>query len=77
MKSLAKKLGLNVRNFTAEYLYTMIRDGKVSYEKITSIDPKKFDDLENSMRLIFKHNDEAPPKRRNYTKNTTTIAAAS
>jgi hypothetical protein len=28
---IAKKLGIKVKNLTAEYLYTLVRDKKVSY----------------------------------------------
>jgi hypothetical protein len=37
----------------------MIREGKVTYDKIKEIEPKKFNDLEYTMKLIFNH-DENP-----------------
>ncbi len=43
---IAKKLGFKVKNLTADYLYTLVRDRKVSYATIIAIDPKKFKGLE-------------------------------
>ena len=51
---------MKVKNLTAEYLYTMVRDKKVSYDSIKEIDPKRFGDLEYTMKLIFNHDEEAP-----------------
>lgn len=39
---LAKRLGIKVKTLTAEYLYTLVRDKKVSYESIKEIEPKRF-----------------------------------
>ena len=56
--NLAKKLGLKVKNLTAESLYSLVRDKKVSYDAIKNVDPKKFQDLEYTMKLIFNHDEE-------------------
>lgn len=34
-----------------------MKDGKISYSQVKSIDPKKFEDLEHTMRMIFNHED--------------------
>lgn len=47
-----------MKNLTAEYLYTLVRDKKVSYEQIKELDPKRFGDLEHTMKLIFNHEEE-------------------
>jgi hypothetical protein len=52
-----------VKNLTAEYLYTLVRDKKVSYEAIKEIEPKKFGDLEYTMKLIFNHEEEEEQKQ--------------
>jgi hypothetical protein len=36
----------------------MVRDGKLAYESIKAVDPKRFEDLEYTMRLIFNHEQE-------------------
>lgn len=56
---LAKRLNIKVKNLTAEYLYTLVRDKKVTYESVKEIDPKRFADLEYTMKLIFNHDEEA------------------
>ncbi len=43
---------------TAEYLYTLVRDKKVTYEQIQQMDPKRFEDLEYTMKLIFNHDED-------------------
>lgn len=43
---------------TAEYLYAMVKDKKVSYESIRVIDPQRFGDLEDTMKMIFNHDDD-------------------
>lgn len=58
--SIAKRLNIKVKNLTAEYLYTLVRDKKVSYDSIKEIDPKRFGDLEYTMKLIFNHDEEVP-----------------
>jgi hypothetical protein len=50
-------LGIKVKNLTAEYLYTLVREKKVSYQQINKLDPKKFGDLEDTMKMIFNHDD--------------------
>lgn len=55
---IAKRLGIKVKTLTAEYLYTLVRDKKVSYEAIKEIEPKKFGDLEYTMKLIFNHDED-------------------
>jgi hypothetical protein len=57
-KIIAKRLNIKVKNLTAEYLYTMVRDKKVSYDQIKEIDPKRFGDLEYTMKLIFNHDED-------------------
>lgn len=39
---IAKRLGIKVKNLTAEYLYSLVKDKKVSYEAIKEIEPKRF-----------------------------------
>jgi len=56
--NIAKRLGIKVKNLTAEYLYSLVKDKKVSYEAIKEIEPKKFQDLEYTMKLIFNHDEE-------------------
>jgi hypothetical protein len=51
-------MGIKVKTLTAEYLYTLVRDKKVTYESIKEIEPKKFQDLEYIMKLIFNHDDD-------------------
>ena len=48
-----------MKNLTAEYLYTLVKDKKVAYDEIKAIDPKRFGDLEYTMKLIFNHDEEA------------------
>ncbi len=60
---IAKKLGIKVKNLTAEYLYTLVRDKKVSYSTLLEIDPKKFKGLEQTMKLIFPNYDEESSER--------------
>lgn len=55
---IAKKLNIKVKNLTAEYLYTLVRDKKVTYDSIKEIEPKKFHDLEYTMKLIFNHDED-------------------
>ena len=47
-----------MKNLTAEYLYSLVKDKKVSYEAIKEIEPKKFQDLEYIMKLIFNHDED-------------------
>ena len=53
----AKKLNLKVKNLTADILFPCVKDSKISYSQVKSIDPKKFEDLEHTMRMIFNHED--------------------
>lgn len=53
----AKKLGLKVKNLTADILFPLVKDGKITYHQVKVIDPKKFEDLEHTMRMIFNHED--------------------
>ena len=50
---------------TAEHLYTLVRDKKVTYDNIKDLEPKKFQDLEYTMKLIFNHDEELPGSRDN------------
>ena len=50
-----------MKNLTAEYLYSLVKEKKVSYEAIKAIEPKKFQDLEYTMKLIFNHDEEQQP----------------
>ena len=59
---IAKKLNLKVKNLTAEYLYNLVKDQKVTYSQIQEIDPKRFQDLEYTMKLIFNHDEEEEQK---------------
>lgn len=56
--AIIRKLGIKLKNFTADNLYSLVRDKKVSYEQIREIDPKRFKDLESTMKMIFNHDDE-------------------
>jgi hypothetical protein len=35
----------------------LVKDHKIQYSDIKSIDSKKFEDLEHTMRMIFNHED--------------------
>ena len=59
---IAKKLNLKVKNLTAEYLYNLVKDQKVTYSQIQEIDPKRFQDLEYTMKLIFNHDEDEEQK---------------
>lgn len=52
---IAKKLGMTGKTLTAETLYVLIRDRKITYDDVRQLEPKKFSDLEYTMRLIFDH----------------------
>jgi len=54
----AKRLNLKLKNLTAEQLYTLVKDRKVTYDAIKDVEPTKFKDLEYTMRLIFNHDDD-------------------
>ena len=53
----AKKLSLKVKNLTADILFPLVKDAKITYQQVKGIDPKKFEDLEHTMRMIFNHED--------------------
>jgi myb proto-oncogene protein len=53
----AKQLNLKVKTLTADILFPLVKDGKISYSQVKNIDPKKFEDLEHTMRMIFNHED--------------------
>ena len=35
----------------------LVKEGKITYAAVKAIDPKKFEDLEHTMRMIFNHED--------------------
>lgn len=53
----AKRLNLKCKNLTADILFPLVKDNKIQYADIKCIDPKKFEDLEHTMRMIFNHED--------------------
>mmetsp|Transcript_15074 Transcript_15074/g.23315 ORF Transcript_15074/g.23315 Transcript_15074/m.23315 type:complete len:197 (-) Transcript_15074:2641-3231(-) len=53
----AKKLNLKVKTLTADILFPLVKEDKISYSQIKAIDAKKFEDLEHTMRMIFNHED--------------------
>ena len=55
--SIAKKLGIKVKTLQAEYLFSLVKEKKFSYDDVTKIDPKRFGDLEYTMKLIFNHDE--------------------
>ena len=55
---MAVRLGIKVKNLTAETLYNLVKEKKIEYESIRALDPKKFSDLEYTMKLIFNHDEE-------------------
>lgn len=59
MIHIAKRLGIKVKTLQAEYLYTLVKDKKVKYEDVIALDPKRFVDLEKTMKLIFNHEEDA------------------
>ena len=54
---MAKKLNLKIKALTADILFPLVKDGKITYPQVKSIDAKKFEDLEHTMRMIFNHED--------------------
>lgn len=56
--NLAKKLELKTKHFTAEHLFSMIKEKKLQYEDVMAFDPKRFQNLEYTMRLIFNHDED-------------------
>ena len=56
----AKRLGIKgVKTLQAEYLFSLVREKKITYGQIKELDPKRFADLEYTMKLIFNHDEEA------------------
>jgi hypothetical protein len=53
----AKYLNLKVKTLSADILFPLVKEGKILYEQIKNIAPKKFEDLEHTMRMIFNHED--------------------
>ena len=53
----AKHLNLKVKTLTADILFPLVKEGKIQYRQIKILDPKKFEDLEHTMRMIFNHED--------------------
>ena len=47
-----------MKHLTAEHLFTLVKENKVSYDQIKDLEPKKFGDLEYTMKLIFNHDEE-------------------
>lgn len=54
---MAKHLNLRVKTLTADLLFPLVKEGKIHYREIKIVDPKKFEDLEHTMRMIFNHED--------------------
>lgn len=46
-----------MKNLTADILFPLVKDSKITYQQVKGIDPKKFEDLEHTMRMIFNHED--------------------
>lgn len=38
-------------------LFPLVKEGKITYQQVKAVDPKKFEDLEHTMRMIFNHED--------------------
>mmetsp|Transcript_61050 Transcript_61050/g.83893 ORF Transcript_61050/g.83893 Transcript_61050/m.83893 type:complete len:122 (-) Transcript_61050:261-626(-) len=55
---IAKKLQLKVKTLTADILFELVKDKKVTYESIRVIDPERFSDLEPTMRMLYDHQDD-------------------
>lgn len=45
------------KNTTAEDLYKLVINRRVTYEEIRKVDPVKFSDLEVTMRMLYDHGD--------------------
>jgi hypothetical protein len=52
---LAAKLLNMTKNPSAEELHKLIMRKRVSYEQIRRIDPEKFHDLEQTMKMLYDH----------------------
>jgi hypothetical protein len=59
LKSIAKRLGIKAaKTLCAEQLYQLVRERKITYDQIKDLEPKRFQDLEYTMRLIFNHDED-------------------
>ena len=47
-----------MKTLQAEYLFQLVKEKKFTYDDIKALDPKKFTDLEYTMKLIFNHDEE-------------------
>ncbi len=54
---MAKRLNLKVKTLTADIVFSLVKEGKIKYSEVKSIDPRKFEDLEHTMRMIFNHDE--------------------
>lgn len=54
---MAKRLNLKVKTLTADILFPLVKEQKITYSQVKNIDSKKFEDLEHTMRMIFNHED--------------------
>lgn len=52
---LQQNFNLGKRAILADELHQFVMDGRVTYEAIHNWDPKRFDTLEKTMRMIFNH----------------------
>ena len=50
-------MNLRCKSLTADILFPLVKEGKLKYSAVKNIDPKKFEDLEHTMRMIFNHED--------------------
>jgi len=55
----AKRLNLKVKNISAEQLYQLVKERKLSYDSVRELDPVRFKDLDYTMNLIFNHDEDA------------------
>lgn len=39
---IAKRLGIKVKALTAEHLYSLVKDRRITYDTIKEIEPKRF-----------------------------------
>ncbi|CDW79741.1 myb-like dna-binding domain containing protein [Stylonychia lemnae] len=53
-----RKLGIKVKNLTAEHLYQLVKEHQLNYDQIKDLEPKRFQDLEYTMKLIFNHDED-------------------
>lgn len=43
-------------------MYSLVKENKIDYETIKELEPKRFQDLEYTMKLIFNHDEDAIKK---------------